>query len=737
MKNRVINKALCVALASALIFGEAVPAMAATDSNGQPQAVVADSTEIAAAIDYFDAGESSVIEDSKYITVWSSGTGENAKLYINGELFRTYAANDYGEWNINLAYDGKAGVTYTFDLVVTGTDGSEVKRTFKRKLAAYGFDASECTAYNLSEYRADGYSKIDGISLRVGFKNNIRSKYAYDVYRSTSPKSGYKKLFRGESSDSSMFWCSDSTITVGKTYYYQIKLIATKDEYIKDDIVIATSPVIKATADFNADYFKFNSTLGAKGVDISIENAGMYNQFDIYRSAQKNGGYSKIKTTTSKMFTDTSVKAGKTYFYKIIPKYYDPKTNKLCAGPVVSAGNANKGVKILLGDPSLQTEKLSTTSVKLSWDKVRGANVYEIWYKQNDVSGNRYSRLAVTKGASYTVKGLGAGHSYNFLLKAQSVSGGKVICENHSYSYSVNLKYDGYINNLRTTSVQTAISSDKQTYVIYTNLMWDRVIGASGYMITAYNNFTGKTEKIAKFTSASRNTCKFRNPGSTAKGMKYSRVMITPYRGSLLSSSYVTGDVNRVPFATGVKVARKTNATAVVSWKAAVGATGYVVYRVNLQTGDYQWRGESTGTSYVDKDFSVKTGYKYYVQPIIPFDGTSNSYIRDYEAKKGYTFTYEHKLGAPKMSSAANTDAKTVTVSWYNVSGAQAYYVYRATSKDGKYVKVASVKGLSYVDKSVVKGQTYYYKTTSVAVGGNGVKAQSGYPAAVGVKCTK
>lgn len=738
MKNRVISKALCIALASALVFGEAAPAMAATDTTDQSQAVISDSTESGAVIYYFSAGASSIIESSDYINIYARGEGKCAKVYINDVLYATNYADSDGQWNIDRYFYGDAGIVYTIKLVVEGTDGKTVTKSVKRKFAAYGFDKANSTASVSTSYQSDGYYKYKGVGLDIVFKGYMNTEFSCDIYRSTNPNSGYKKIDRVNSYGGRSIWYTDKKTAYGKTYYYKVKLVAVKNTYNNADKVITVSPVIKAAV-VNKNTISFTSTLGAKGVDITIEDASNYNQFEIYRSSQKNGGYKKIKTTTSKTFTDTTVKAGKAYFYKIIPKYYDVISQKLYSGPVATAGNAGRGVKVVMGTPYVNIEKLSTSSVKLSWDKVRGANVYEIWYRSRDISNDKNRKIATTKGTSYTVKGLTAGESYCFTVKAQSVSGGKVLYENQN-SNDTTMGYDGYsIGNCEVTSIQTAISKDKQTYVIYTNIAWGKVFGASGYLVKAYNNFTGKTEIVAKLKGATRTKCRFRNPGSKTKGMKYSYIYICPYRGGVEVESSTSISVNSVPRANGVKVARKTNGTAVVRWNAVPGATKYSVYRENLQSGNTQWRGEVSATAFEDKDYSVKTGYKYYIEPKVPFANTSSySYINfNYEGKSGYAYTYTHKLGAPKMSSAKNTAAKTVTVSWNSVTGAQAYYVYRATSKNGKYVKIASVKGLSYVDKKAAKGQTYYYKAASVAVGGNGVKAQSGYSAAVGVKCTK
>ena len=87
MKKKIISKALCVALASVLMFGEAAPAMAATKSLDQGQAVVAEDT-FSASIDGIEAGNSATVTDNHVgISAWGSGT--SAKLYVNGVEFES------------------------------------------------------------------------------------------------------------------------------------------------------------------------------------------------------------------------------------------------------------------------------------------------------------------------------------------------------------------------------------------------------------------------------------------------------------------------------------------------------------------------------------------------------------------------------------------------------------------------------------------------------------------------
>ena len=59
---------------------------------------------------------------------------------------------------------------------------------------------------------------------------------------------------------------------------------------------------------------------------------------------------------------------------------------------------------------------------------------------------------------------------------------------------------------------------------------------------------------------------------------------------------------------------------------------------------------------------------------------------------------------------------KAVTITWKKVAGADGYYVYRSTSKNGTDKKIATVKGASktsYTNNKLKSKKTYYYKVAA------------------------
>ena len=70
------------------------------------------------------------------------------------------------------------------------------------------------------------------------------------------------------------------------------------------------------------------------------------------------------------------------------------------------------------------------------------------------------------------------------------------------------------------------------------------------------------------------------------------------------------------------------------------------------------------------------------------------------------------KIKTPTISSVKSASYNSIKVKWKAVAGADEYYVYRSTSKDGSYKKVKTLEAgsTSYTDKKLTTGKKYYYK---------------------------
>lgn len=96
-------------------------------------------------------------------------------------------------------------------------------------------------------------------------------------------------------------------------------------------------------------------------------------------------------------------------------------------------------VKTLVGKTSKITAAPAATSVKLSWKKVSGADGYRVYVYNAKTKSYKILEKNVT-GTSYTVKGLKAGTSYKFAVKAYDTVSKKTVWSNQYTTVNVTTK---------------------------------------------------------------------------------------------------------------------------------------------------------------------------------------------------------------------------------------------------------------------------------------------------------
>ena len=135
----------------------------------------------------------------------------------------------------------------------------------------------------------------------------IKNASGYYVYRSTSSKSGFKKIKTLSYKSSSYI---NSGLTCGKYYYYRIVAYNNKNGMVTSKYNTVKvkpslkSPSVKLKSGKKKAIVKYNKVSGASG-------------YKIYRSTKKSKGYKLIKTTKSRSYTNKKLKSKKTYYYKV------------------------------------------------------------------------------------------------------------------------------------------------------------------------------------------------------------------------------------------------------------------------------------------------------------------------------------------------------------------------------------------------------------------------------------
>jgi len=143
-----------------------------------------------------------------------------------------------------------------------------------------------------------------------------------------------------------------------------------------------------------------------------------------------------------------------------------------------------------------------------------------------------------------------------------------------------------------------------------------------------------------------------------------------------------------------------------VTWSAVEGAERYRVYRATSKSGSYTYLGYTTGLSYTDKTAKAGTNYFYKV----------TAFDNDTQSASLYSNIVNRccDLKRPVVTLKVDTASGKPKVTFEKISGAEKYYIVRATSEKGTYTKLATTTSTSYIDKTAKAGKTYYYKVKAL-----------------------
>lgn len=155
-----------------------------------------------------------------------------------------------------------------------------------------------------------------------------------------------------------------------------------------------------------------------------------------------------------------------------------------------------------------------------------------------------------------------------------------------------------------------------------------------------------------------------------------------------------------------------------VTWNKVKAASKYEVYRKVGSNGTWKKQYTTNSTSYINTSATAGKVYYYKVKAIYSKNSNGNSAFSKYD----YVTC---DLARPEIKVSGLKKRGKIVISWKKVSGADRYYIYRATSKNGTYKKYDSATGTTYTNSSVTKGKTYYYKVKAVYDGKS--KANSAY----------
>ena len=509
----------------------------------------------------------------------------------------------------------------------------------------------------------------DGKSVSIKW-NAVTDTTSYRIYRADSA-TGAKTLVKTVGT----LYGTDTNVTAGKTYYYFVAAYDSKTgrlsayseaKSIKVQAAIAAPVITSATSDGKSVSIKWNAVTDATS-------------YHIYRADSATGAKTLVKTVGTTSCTDTTVTAGKTYYYFVAA--YDSKTGRL------SAYSEAKSVKVqaAIAAPVITSATSDGKSVSIKWNAVTAATSYRV-YRADSATGAK-TQLKTVGTTSCTDTTVTSGKTYYYFVAAYDSKTGRL----SAYSEAKSVKVQAVI----AAPVITSATSNGTSV----SLKWNAVTDATSYRIYRADSATGtKTQLKTVGTLYGTDT-------NVTAGKTY-YYFVAAYDSK-------TGRLSAYSEAKSVKVQAAIAAPVITSatsdgksvslkWNAVTDATSYRIYRADSTTGAKALV-KTVGTLY-GTDTNVTAGKTYYY------------FVAAYDSKTGRLSAYSEAksvkvqaaIAAPVITKITSNDT-SVRIEWEAVAGATSYRVYRADSKAGAKDLIKTVGTLYCTDTTATAGKTYYY----------------------------
>ena len=432
------------------------------------------------------------------------------------------------------------------------------------------------------------YAYTDKLSVTLFWEQTDDDEW-YEIYRKTDD-TDFIKVGEAGVDEEPVF--SDVNVFSGETYTYSVVAVkgnlgsSYENTYDIKFISLDTPELVSAEMTRKGIYVKWNTVSDAEG-------------YILYRKTEDTE-WEEIADFKGKVksYEDTTCHSGEAYSYTV--KAYNGEIESSCDYDGVSA--------MFLSIPKLLKASNATKGIKITWEKVAGANSYIIGRKTSSTGWVKIAEVEdVDSFIDTTAK---AGTTYTYTVVS--------VCDDVKGFYDE----DG-ITYKRLSKVTTESATNTESGV---KITWKPVSKCSGYRVYRKTE-NGSYKRIATVKGSTKS---YYTDKTAKSGTKYIYKVVA-YSGSY--TSYYT-EVSRFYLEDPELLSAKSGKSGITAkWETVKGASGYYVYR-------------KEGSGSYKKLATVKGGTKY-------------SYL-DKSAKKGRTYTYKVKAYYSKTTSAYS-NAKKVT----------------------------------------------------------------------------
>lgn len=348
-----------------------------------------------------------------------------------GEI-NNLSADSITSSSLSLSWDSVSGAdeycveVYDSSLKVWKTAATPItaKADISRLTAGTAYNFRVCAVVNTASGEVRGeYSQLE-VTLSPGKVKNLdaaavtsaKVKLTWD--KVTGAK-GYEvcKVVNGEAVKIGTVTSASYTVTgldSCESYSFKVRAYNAQGNYgdFSSALKVSTLPSKVTgieTVKTSATYIKF-----------SWDKVSSADKYIVY--IYKNGEWTKYKTTTSTAVTVKGLSSATTYKFKV--RAYDSDLQ------VYSAFSSTHSAKTRVAAvKNLKTSSVGSSSVKLTWSKVSGAEGYVAYYSTDNKT---WKKIGSTAKNTISLSGLKSKKTYYFKVRAYSRTNGKAIYGSYS-----------------------------------------------------------------------------------------------------------------------------------------------------------------------------------------------------------------------------------------------------------------------------------------------------------------
>lgn len=330
---------------------------------------------------------------------------------------------------------------------------------------------------------------------------------------------------------------------------------------------------------------------------------------------------------------------------------------------------------------NFKVERVSTTSVKLNWDKSEWASGYKVY--RSDSEDGMYREVNTTENVSYEDMGLRSGAKYYYKVSAIGFGGGKESVPTDKVTASTELLVP---SNLRVSASNSKVFLD-----------WYSVKEAALYRV--YRSETEKGEyKVIGETNVNSYEDTSMESGKNyfykIKAIKGDAESAFSYLVSIKSGMGAPKNISAIP--NGVN-------GVLVTWDRVEGAASYYIYRSRNENASFDEIGFTDANRYEDKNLISGRIYYYKVK-------AAGKGVESQMSESAFAMT---KVAAPKNIRIKQVTQETATFMWDSVDLVDGYKIYRSDNDNKNYKELDYTSELSFTDKGLEPNTIYYYKITA------------------------